>query len=92
MQEVRFPSELGSCVLLGFLFTLFTERFLDSPTVRAAVTVGFLGAYTTFSTFALETVRLASDGAVLLATLNAGASLIVGIAAAWIGILLGRAV
>jgi CrcB protein len=53
---------VSGCFVLGLLFTVLTERFLPHPDLRAALTVGFLGAYTTFSTFAFETVRLAGKG------------------------------
>ena len=82
---------VSGCFVLGLLFTLFTERFLPHPNLRAALTVGFLGAYTTFSTFSLETVRLLEDGAVWLAGANAAASLALGIAFVSLGIFLGRA-
>jgi CrcB protein len=77
--------------LLGFIFTVLTERFLPHPDFRAAVTIGFLGAYTTFSTFAFETFRLAEDGAVALATLNVTASVAAGVVAVWLGVVAGRA-
>jgi len=76
---------------LGFIFTLLTERFMPNPTVRIALTVGFLGAYTTFSTFALETMRLAQDGAMLLASINIIASVGVGPLAVYAGTWAGRA-
>jgi CrcB protein len=79
------------CLLLGFVFTLLTERVLPHPTLRSALTVGFLGAYTTFSTFAFETVRLAEDGALLLAAANVVASVGAGLAAVVVGVWLGRA-
>lgn len=81
----------GSFVL-GFLFVLLTERWNVPPTLRTAITIGFLGAYTTFSTFSLETVRLLEDGSYGLAMLNVGTSLILGLAAAWLGLTIGRAV
>lgn len=80
----------SGCFLLGLVFTILTERFLPHPTVRAALTIGFLGAYTTFSTFAFETMRLAQDGAVALAAGNALGSLGLGIAAVYAGVWLGR--
>ena len=80
----------SGCFLLGFVFTVLTERFLPHPTVRAAITIGFLGAYTTFSTFAFETMRLAEDGAVLHAAGNAVASLGAGLVAVYAGTWLGR--
>jgi CrcB protein len=80
----------SGCFVLGLLFTLLTERFLPHPYLRSALTIGFLGAYTTFSTFAFETVRLAEDGARGLALLNVVVSVAVGVAAAWFGIVAGR--
>jgi CrcB protein len=77
--------------LLGFLFVLLTERAGLSPAWRISVTVGFLGAYTTFSTFTLETFRLIEDGALGTAALNVIGSLAVGLIAVWLGVSLGRA-
>lgn len=82
---------LSGCFLLGLLVTLLTERLLPHPEVRAALTIGFLGAYTTFSTFAYETLRLGEDGALWLALGNVAVSVVAGVAAAWLGIVLGRA-
>jgi fluoride exporter len=77
--------------LLGLLFVLLTERAGLSPAWRTSVTVGFLGAYTTFSTFTLETFRLVEDGALGTAALNVIGSLAVGLIAVWLGVSLGRA-
>jgi fluoride exporter len=86
-----FVVNVSGCFVLGLLFTLLTERFLPHPTLRSALTIGFVGAYTTFSTFAFETMRLGEDGAVLLAAINVGASVAAGIAAVYLGTALGRA-
>jgi CrcB protein len=80
----------GSFVL-GLLFVLLTERFLPHPTLRSALTIGFLGAYTTFSTFSLETLHLIEDGAVGLAMINVVASVAAGLLAVYLGVVLGRA-
>jgi len=82
---------ISGCFLLGMLATVFTERMLPHPALRSAVTIGFIGAYTTFSTFAYETVRLGQDHAAGLAVLNVVASVVVGVLAAWAGIGVGRA-
>jgi CrcB protein len=87
-----FVINISGCFALGFLFTLLTERFLPHPTLRIALTVGFLGAYTTFSTFAFETMRLAEDGAILFATANVLGSVGAGLLAVYAGTWLGRAV
>jgi fluoride exporter len=85
-----FVVNISGCLVLGVLFSALTERFAVSADLRTALTVGLLGAYTTFSTFALETVRLSDDGAVGIALLNIAASVIAGIVAVRVGITLGR--
>lgn len=82
---------VSGCFLVGLLTTLLTERLLPHPTVRIAVTVGFVGAYSTFSTFAYESLRQIQDGALGLALVNVLTSVVIGVAAAWIGVVLGRA-
>ncbi|MDA8379796.1 MAG: fluoride efflux transporter CrcB [Actinomycetota bacterium] len=82
---------VSGCFVLGLLMTALTERFLPHPNLRTALTVGFIGAYTTFSTFAFESVKLGQDGAFGLAVVNVVASVVVGLGAAWLGIAVGRA-
>jgi fluoride exporter len=78
--------------LLGFVFTLLTERVAAEPWARSAVTIGFLGAYTTFSTLSFETYRLLEDGAHGLAVANALGSMVAGLLAVYGGVVLGRTV
>ena len=78
--------------LLGLLFTLLVERFSVAPWLRASVTIGLLGAYTTFSTFSFETYRLAEDGAWALAAANVVASVALGISALYGGVVLARVI
>ncbi len=75
---------------LGFLFTVLTERFRLDPAYRSAITIGFLGAYTTFSTLAFETARLWEDGAWMLGAANALGSMAAGLVAVFCGMWLGR--
>jgi len=82
---------LSGCFLVGLLTTVLTERLLPHPTVRIAVTVGFVGAYTTFSTFAYESLRQLQDGALGLAAANVAGSVVLGLLAAWVGVVAGRA-
>ena len=65
---------ISGCLAVGFLGTLAEERFLISPQIRAALLIGFLGAFTTFSGFAYETWTLFKDGEMLLAGINVLAS------------------
>ncbi len=81
---------LSGCFLLGLIGTLLTERFLPHPYLRNALTIGFVGAYTTFSTFAFETLRLAEDGARGLALSNVALSVVMGLVLAWVGTVAGR--
>lgn len=87
-----FLINVSGAFLLGFLFTVLTERFLVSPWLRSTITIGFLGAYTTFSTFSLETFRLLADGSYLFGLANAVGSLTAGLVAVYAGVVLGRVV
>jgi len=80
---------LGS-FLMGFLFVLFLERLASAPELRSAVLVGFLGAFTTFSTFSMETLTLIEQGFLGKAFLNIWVSVLVCMFACWLGVLLGR--
>lgn len=82
---------LSGCFLLGLLFTVSSERLDANPALRVALTVGFVGAYTTFSTFSLQAVQLTEAGEVGQAAGYVGASVAVGILAAWAGMSVGRA-
>jgi len=67
--------------LIGFLMALFTERLMLTPQWRIFFVIGFLGAYTTFSTFEYETGALLKDGEWFIASLNVALSVIIGFAA-----------
>ena len=79
----------GSFVL-GLLFAASVERGVLSPDIRAPILVGFIGAYTTFSTLTLETWRLVEDGSYVPAIANMGGSLILGLVAVVAGLMIGR--
>jgi len=76
--------------LIGFILTLIAERTHWSPNWRYLIPVGFIGAYTTFSTFEYETFRSMQDGEFLIASLNVGLSVIVGFISVWLGVITGK--
>jgi len=77
-------------LILGLVMMLATQRYLINPRLRMALTVGFLGAYTTFSTYEYESVNLIMTGQWGTGLLNLGGSVIVGAVAAGVGSLLAR--
>ncbi len=80
---------LGS-LAMGLLYELFLQRLSISPEVRAVLLVGFLGAFTTFSTFSIETINLIEQGDLLKAVTNMLASVILCVLAAWCGLQMAR--
>jgi CrcB protein len=80
---------LGS-FLMGFLFFETLERINISPELRTGILTGGLGAYTTFSTFSLESLNLIENGELVKAGLYVGGSVILSIAAAIFGAFLSR--
>jgi CrcB protein len=78
--------------LVGMLFALVVERAALAAEVRGPLMIGFLGAYTTFSTLALESWRMIEGGAWLYAGANLLGSVTVGVAAVVAGIAVGRAI
>ena len=85
-----FVVNISGAFMIGLLFVLLTDRFEVVDWLRAAVAIGFLGAYTTFSTLALDTVLLAEGKEMPLALLNIFGSLAAGVFAVVAGMMLGR--
>jgi fluoride exporter len=81
---------LTGAFLLGLLYAWAIDRDVLPASVRGPVMIGFIGAYTTFSTLMLESWRLVEDGAWALGLLNIGASMALGIAAVVGGLAVGR--
>ena len=80
-------------LLVAILFAVLVEgRIAAAPWLRTAATVGLIGAYTTFSTFTLETFRLVEDRSYFLAGANVVGSLVLGLIAVFVGVVLGRLV
>lgn len=100
--SLRFPQRVGAipwatfavnvtgCLLLGILVVLLAERFPPDRYARPFLGTGVLGGYTTFSTYSVETVMLAKDQFVDRAVAYALGSIVAGLVAAWLGIVIGR--
>lgn len=86
-----FVINLSGAFALGVLFALALEKAAIDPRIRGPIMIGFIGAYTTFSTLMLESWRLAEDGSWGLALLNIGASGVLGMCAVFAGLTIGRA-
>jgi len=84
-----FVINITGSMFLGWFLT-YIGRHHVSDTTRLAIAVGFVGAYTTFSTFMFESNQLADEGAGFLAIMNLLGSLIVGILAVRVGMMIGR--
>jgi len=80
---------LGS-LIMGVLYVLFLERLDLDPIWRAALLVGLLGAFTTFSTFSIETLNLIENRESIKALMNILLSVVLCVVAAWLGVIAGR--
>jgi len=94
---IKFPYgtlivNLTACVIIGFSMTYLGRRAEISPAWRFLIPVGFIGAYSTFSTYEWETLTSIRAGAFAIGALYAVGSLIFGLVAAWGGSMLGEMV
>ena len=85
-----FAVNIAGSFALGVLATIFITRSEWPLELRAMLTVGLLGGFTTFSTLAYDGVRLVSTGELGRAGISIAANLAVGLAAAYAGVLIGR--
>lgn len=91
----RFPVgtlavNVTGCFLIGLLMTLLTERFAPATYWRPLLVYGFLGGYTTFSSFEWETYSAIRDGNSWIGLTNVIGSVVFGYAAVWLGAALAR--
>lgn len=94
---VRFPYgtfliNVTGSFLIGFVMTLLTEKTHLDPIYVYLIPIGFIGGYTTFSTFEFETLRAVQEGQYLVGLMNVALSVIVGFAMVWMGAVAGKAV
>lgn len=87
-----FVINVSGSFLIGLLMTLLAERLMVSPYWRLLLVVGFLGAYTTFSTFQYETGKLLKDSEFLVAMLNVMMSVIAGFVALKAGEVIAKSI
>ena len=81
-----------ACLLIGFLFTLTMERMIVAPAIRIGILTGFIGGFSTFSTFAMETFLLAEKGDWGRGALYVFLSLLLGLAATVAGVVVARTI
>ncbi len=81
---------ISGCLLAGILWGLFEQRWAVSGEIRAAILVGFMGAFTTFSTMVLETMELVRVGQWFAAIANLSLQNAVGLFAFWLAVSLAR--
>ena len=80
-----FVINITACVIIGFSLTLLAKRVEINSAWRFLIPIGFIGAYSTFSTYEWETLSTIRTGAFLVAAVYAVSSLILGLAAVWFG-------
>jgi CrcB protein len=85
-----FAVNVIGCLLIGFIAEISENRFLISPELRIFLMIGFLGGYTTFSTFGYETFVLMQDKDYVTAFANIFFSVIVCLASVWVGTLIAK--
>ena len=86
-----FVINISGSFVIGLILTILTENAHWSPNWRYLIPVGFVGAYTTFSTFEYETLRSLQDGQWLMAALNVVLSVAIGFLGVWLGVVTARA-
>jgi fluoride exporter len=84
-----FIINISGSFILGFFLAFLRDRAFIRPNYRLFFATGFLGAYTTFSTFSYESLQLLQDGSILLGFTNVLGSVIAGLIGVFVGFVLG---
>ncbi len=85
-----FVVNMTACFLIGFVITVLAEKSSWNPNWRYLIPIGFIGGYSTFSTFEYETFRVFQEGDFLIAGLNVVLSVVVGFVSVWVGVITGK--
>ncbi len=85
-----FVINVSGCFIIGLVLTMLDERLGLSPAWREAIPIGFVGAFTTFSTFEYETLRAVQHGQGATALTYVAGSVALGFAAVWAGAMVGK--
>jgi len=87
-----FLINVSGCLAVGFVIAALVDRQRGPQWLRVGLVMGFCGGFTTFSTFAQESLDLLQDDRSVIALGSIAANLVLGLAAVWLGARLGRAV
>ena len=87
-----FVINVSACIIIGFALTFLGKRADLNPAWRFLIPVGFVGAYSTFSTYEWETLSTLRTGAFALAALYVFTSLFLGLAAVWCGAMIAESI
>lgn len=87
-----FVVNISACLIMGIANTLITDRLAPNPNWRFLIPIGFIGAYSTFSTLELDAFRLNSEGAFAITGAYIVGSLVAGYLALWAGVAIARIV
>lgn len=94
-MNARFPYgtflvNCTGCFLIGLVVAVLAEKTELSPNWKYLIPIGFIGGYTTFSSFELETFRSVENGEMLIAGLNVSLSVVIGFIGVWLGMIAGK--
>ena len=85
-----FVANILGCLIIGLLLGFFERYHLANPDLKYLFVTGFCGGYTTFSTFAVENMNLFNSGNSLTAFAYIAASIIIGLVAVWLGVVVTK--